>query len=53
MNTVHSKIRKWSDKYLNKLENHTNALVVNLLDSSESINRLKSYYILNLPDKFE
>jgi hypothetical protein len=43
MNTAKSKIKKWSEKYLSKLENHPNALRVNLLDNSESINRLERY----------
>jgi hypothetical protein len=34
MNTVLSEIKKWNTKYLRKLENHTNALAVNLLDNS-------------------
>jgi hypothetical protein len=37
MNTVKSEIKKWSEKYLKKLENHPNALAVNLLDNSESV----------------
>jgi hypothetical protein len=37
MNTVHREIKKWSGKYLNKLENHRSALAGNLLDNSESI----------------
>jgi hypothetical protein len=36
MNTVLSEIKKWITKYLNKLENHANALAVNLLDNSET-----------------
>jgi hypothetical protein len=41
MNTVFSEIKKRSTKCLSKLENHTNALAVNLLDNSEIIHRLK------------
>jgi hypothetical protein len=42
MNTVHSEIEKWSDKYLYKLKKkHTNALAVNRLDNSESTKVLK------------
>jgi hypothetical protein len=37
-------------KYLSKLENHTNALAVNLLDNSENTHRLKRYTVLTLPD---
>jgi hypothetical protein len=36
MNTVLSEINKRNTKYLNKLESHTNALAVNLLDNSET-----------------
>jgi hypothetical protein len=36
MDTVLSEIKKWNTKYFSKLENHTKALAVNLLD-----NRLK------------
>jgi hypothetical protein len=35
MNTVLSEI-KWNTRYLRKLENHINALAVNLLDNSET-----------------
>jgi hypothetical protein len=50
MNTVHGEMRTWSDRYLNKLENHTNALAVNLLDSSEGIHRLKWGSVLTVSD---
>jgi hypothetical protein len=36
-------IKKWNTKYLRKLENHTNALAVNLLDNSETTHKLKRY----------
>jgi hypothetical protein len=48
MNTVRSEIKKWNTKYLNKLENHTNALAVNLLDNSGTTHRLKRYTVLTL-----
>jgi hypothetical protein len=51
MNTVLSEIKKLSAKYLRKLENHTNALAVNLLDNSEITHRLKRYTALTLPDR--
>jgi hypothetical protein len=35
MNTVLSEIKKWNTKYLRKLENHTNALAVNILYNNE------------------
>jgi hypothetical protein len=46
MNIVLSEIKKWNTKYLRKLENHTNALAVNLLDNSETTHRLKRYTVL-------
>jgi hypothetical protein len=48
----HSEIRKGSEKFLNKTETHWNALVVNLLDNTGSVNKLKRYSVLNLPDRF-
>jgi hypothetical protein len=36
INTVLSETKKWTTKYLRKLENHANALAVNLLDNSET-----------------
>jgi hypothetical protein len=33
---------------MTKLENHTNALAVNLLDSSEMTHRLKRYTVVTL-----
>jgi hypothetical protein len=53
MNTLLSEIKKWNIKYLRKLGNHTNALVVNLLDNSETTHRLKRYTVLTLPDRPE
>jgi hypothetical protein len=38
---------------LRKLENHTNALAVNLLDNSETTRRLKRYTVPTLPDRPE
>jgi hypothetical protein len=49
MNTVLSEIKKWNAKYLRKLENHTNALAVNLLDNSETTHRMQRYTVLTLP----
>jgi hypothetical protein len=53
VNTVLCEIKKWGAKYLRKLENHTNALAVNLLDNSVTKYRLKRYSILTLPDRPE
>jgi hypothetical protein len=49
MNTVLSEIEMWNTKYLRKLENHTNALALNLLDNSGTTHRLKRYTVLTLP----
>jgi hypothetical protein len=53
MNTVLSEIKKWSTKYLRKLENHTNAIAVNLLHNSETTHTLKRHTFLTLPDRPE
>jgi hypothetical protein len=53
MNTVLSEIKKLNTKYLRELENHTNALAVNLLDNSETRHRLKRYKVNTLPDRPE
>jgi hypothetical protein len=50
---VKSEIKKWSGNYLKKLENHPVTLAVNLLDNSETVNRLKIYLVLHIPDRFE
>jgi hypothetical protein len=49
MNTVLSKIKKWNSEYSRKLDNHINALAVNLLDNSKTTHRLKN----TLPDRPE
>jgi hypothetical protein len=48
MNAVLSEIKKWNTKYLRKLENHTNALAVNLLDNSETTHTWSGYKITGL-----
>jgi hypothetical protein len=53
MNTVLSEIKKCNTKNLRKLENHTNALAVNLLDNSETTHRLRRYTVLTLQDRPE
>jgi hypothetical protein len=52
-NTVLSEIKKLNIKYLNKLENHSTALAVNLLDNSETTHRLKRNTVLTLRDRPE
>jgi hypothetical protein len=41
VNTVLSEIKKWNTKYLRKLEKHTNAPALNLLDSNKTTHKLK------------
>jgi hypothetical protein len=53
MNTVLSEIKMWSAKYLSRLENHTTAPAVNLLDNNETTHRLKRYIVLTVPDRPE
>jgi hypothetical protein len=50
---VLSEIKKWNNKYFRKLENHTNAIAVNLLDNSGTTHRLKRYTALTPPDRPE
>jgi hypothetical protein len=51
MNTVLSEIKKWNTKYVRKLENHTNAPTVNLLDNNETTHKLKRYAVVTLPNR--
>jgi hypothetical protein len=53
MNTVLNEIKTRNTKYLRKLESHTNALAVNLLDNRETTHKLKRYTVLTLPDRPE
>jgi hypothetical protein len=53
LNATYFLVKEWNTKYLRKLENHTNALAVNLLDNSETTHRLKRYTVLTLPDRPE
>jgi hypothetical protein len=53
MNTALSEIKEWNTTHLRKLENHTNALAVNLLDNSETTHRLTRHTVLTLPDRPE
>jgi hypothetical protein len=53
MNTMLSEIKKWNTKYLRKLENHTIALAVKLVDNSKTTHRLKRYTVLTLLDRPE
>jgi hypothetical protein len=45
MNTAKREIRKWSDKFLNKVENHSNGLAVTRLDNRENVLLLKRYTV--------
>jgi hypothetical protein len=53
MNAILSEINKWNTQYLKKLENHSNALALNLLDNSETTHRLRRYTALTIPDRPE
>jgi hypothetical protein len=47
INSVLSEMNEWNTKYLRNLDNHINALSVNLLDNSEIMHRLKRYIVVN------
>ena len=49
MNKIKNEISKFSQRYLNRLSDHSNTLAINLLDDSEEIQRLKRYHVLDLP----
>jgi hypothetical protein len=53
MNIVLSEIKKYNTKCFRKLENHTNALALNLPDNIETTHRLIRYTVLTLPDRRE
>jgi hypothetical protein len=53
MNTALSEMKKWNTRYLRKLENHSIAPAVNLLDNGETTHSLKRYTVLTLPDRPE
>jgi hypothetical protein len=53
MNTAISEIKEWVTKYVRKLEKYTNALAVNLQDSSETTHRLNRYSVLTVLDRSE
>lgn len=46
---VKEEINKFSERYLNRLSNHSNILAINLLDDSDEIRRLKRFHVLDLP----
>jgi hypothetical protein len=50
MNTMLSEGKKWCAKYLRKLENHSNAIPVNLLDNSKTTQTEKILH-LSLPER--
>lgn len=49
---VQEEVTRFSKSYLNKLENHSNYLAVNLLDNSNSVYRLQRANVLELPFRF-
>lgn len=52
MPTLKEEITRFSTKYHQKLENHTNFLALNLLDNSQHVYRLSRNSILHLPSRF-
>lgn len=52
MPTVQEEIRRFSQNYLHKLEDHPNYLAMSLLDNGHSRNRLKRFGFLDLTDRF-
>lgn len=50
--TVKEEITRFSANHIMKLENHPNHLVLNLLDNSDTVYRLKRHSILDLPVRF-
>ena len=49
MSTVNQEIRMHSERYLQRLSDHTNTLAISLLDDSNETRRLKRSHILDLP----
>lgn len=46
---VIDEIKKFSTRYLKRLNNHSNILAISLLDETEEVKRLKRFHILDLP----
>ena len=46
---VLSEIRKFSNKYLQRLSDHVNPLAISLLNDSDEVCRLKRYHVLDIP----
>lgn len=46
---VKEEIPNFSERYLDRLSNHTNTLAINLLDDSDELKRLKRFHVLDLP----
>lgn len=49
---IREEITRFSSKYLEKLETHSNHLALNLLDNSENVTRLRRYNVLDLTLRF-
>lgn len=47
--TIKEEIKNFSERYLERLSNHSNILAINLLDDSNEIHRLKRFHVLDLP----
>lgn len=51
MPKIKDEIKRFSEKYLNRLSDHTNILAICLLDDSYETKRLKRLHVLDLPFK--
>ena len=49
MPTVKEEMKKFSERYLQRLSNHSNISAINLLDDSEELQTLKRFHMLDLP----
>ena len=46
---IKDEVRKYSEKYLDRLSDHINPLAISLLDDSLEVSRLKRFHVLDLP----
>ena len=49
MPTAQEEIKQFSERYLQRLSNHSNILAITLLDDNEELQRLKRFHALDLP----
>ena len=52
ISTVKEEISKFSNRYNTKINNHENLLVIQLLNTTDQIHKLKRYYLLDLSIRF-